>query len=88
MIGPKLYPTDEYGRAMFEYKLKEALKLPAKLPRDFHAVRMLQGCLFYIHDEAGAKDLRPKSIRPHRVYQVCPVCQKAVPAGRMTQHRC
>ena len=58
-----------------------------KLPKSAVPAKLIGNVTVYCKSQEDAQRDKPKSIRPHRVYAICPDCAHHVPAGRLWQHR-
>lgn len=62
-----------------------------KLPEDGMPPRKIDGIRVWVEpllpkDERRARDRKFMATRPHRVMAECPLCYKAMSAGRLPQH--
>ena len=55
-----------------------------KIPKQAKGVAEVEGVNFVLHEHTGHKSGRKSSM--HRLFAICPVCGKDIPAGRMHQH--
>ena len=57
-----------------------------KIPKSAHGSVEVEGVKFVLHEHIPAKSGNKYSERAHRLYAICPMCGKDIPAGRMHQH--
>jgi hypothetical protein len=85
---------DQRGWNAQNPEMLRLLGLPAKakLPEAGMAPRYIQGIKVWINPIPEGppcpRRLNPGTVRPHRIMAQCPLCAKAVSAGRLFQHVC